>query len=87
MDRQNIGLSLVNRKEKNLEIITVRVYDEDMKTEIAQMKPYLFDQLGHYGRIFYVKYFPNDTSTIYSGGWNKTIMIQEHAKYQIQYMD
>ena len=35
--------------------IRVRVYDEDMKKEIAQMKPYLFDQPGHYGRIFYVK--------------------------------
>ena len=57
--------------------ITVRLYDEDMKTEIAQMKPYLFDQPGHSGRIFCVKFFPNDTSTIYSGGWDKTIQFYD----------
>ena len=57
--------------------ITVRVYDEDMKTEIAKMKPYLFEEPGHSGRIFCVKYFPNDTSTIYSGGWDKTIQFYD----------
>ena len=57
--------------------ITVRLYDEDMKTEIGQMKPYLFDQPGHSGRIFCVKFFPNDTSTIYSGGWDKTIQFYD----------
>ena len=57
--------------------ITVRLYDEDMKTEIATMKPYLFDQPGHSGRIFCVKYFPNDTSTIYSGGWDRTIQFYD----------
>ena len=57
--------------------ITVRLYDEDMKTEIASMKPYLFDQPGHSGRIFCVKYFPNNTSTIYSGGWDKTIQFYD----------
>ena len=40
--------------------ITVRLYDEDTKKEIASMKPYLFEQPGHSGRIFCVKYFPND---------------------------
>jgi WD40 repeat protein len=57
--------------------ITVRLYDEDMKTEIGQMKPYLFDQPGHSGRIFCVKFFPNTTSTIYSGGWDKTIQFYD----------
>ena len=57
--------------------ITVRLYDEDMKTEIATMKPYLFNEPGHSGRIFCVKYFPNDTSTIYSGGWDKTIQFYD----------
>ena len=57
--------------------ITVRLYDEDMKTEIGQMKPYLFDQPGHSGRIFCVKFFPNDTTTIYSGGWDKTIQFYD----------
>ena len=57
--------------------ITVRLYDEDMKTEIASMKPYLFDQPGHSGRIFCVKYFPNDTTTIYSGGWDRTIQFYD----------
>ena len=57
--------------------ITVRLYDEDMKTEIATMRPYLFNQPGHSGRIFCVKYFPNDTSTIYSGGWDKTIQFYD----------
>jgi WD40 repeat protein len=57
--------------------ITVRLYDEDMKTEIGQMKPYLFDQPGHSGRIFCVKFFPNTTSTIYSAGWDKTIQFYD----------
>ena len=57
--------------------ITVRLYDEDMKTEIATMKPYLFEQPGHSGRIFCVKFFPNDTTTIYSGGWDKTIQFYD----------
>ena len=48
-----------------------------MKTEIAQMKPYLFDQPGHSGRIFCAKYFPNDTTTIYSGGWDRTIQFYD----------
>ena len=63
--------------------ITVRVYDEDMKTEIAKMKPYLFDQPGHSGRIFCVKYFPNDTSTIYSGGWDKTIQFYDTRQCKV----
>ena len=57
--------------------ITVRLYDDDMKTEIGQMRPYLFDQPGHSGRIFCVKFFPNDTTTIYSGGWDKTIQFYD----------
>ena len=63
--------------------ITVRVYDENMKTEIAKMRPYLFDQPGHSGRIFCVKYFPNDTSTIYSGGWDKTIQFYDARQCKV----
>ena len=68
--------------------ITVRLYDEDMKTQMAQMKPYLFDQAGHSGQIFCVKYFPNDISTIYSGGWDKTIHFYDtrSCKFSIQFM-
>ena len=57
--------------------ITVRLYDDNMKTEIGKMRPYLFDQPGHSGRIFCVKFFPNDTSTIYSGGWDKSIQFYD----------
>jgi hypothetical protein len=57
--------------------ITVRLYDDDMKTEICSMKPYLFDQPGHSGRIFCVKFFPEDTTTIYSGGWDRTIQFYD----------
>ena len=41
------------------------------------MKPYKFNEPGHSGRIFCVKFFPNDTSTIYSGGWDKSIQFYD----------
>ena len=57
--------------------ICVRLYDENMKTLITTMKPYKFNEPGHTGRIFCCKFFPNDSSTIYSGGWDKTIQFYD----------
>ena len=57
--------------------INVRLYDENMKSLVTTMRPYKFDEPGHTGRIFCVKYFPNDTATIYSGGWDKTIQFYD----------
>ena len=57
--------------------ISVRLYDENMKSLITIMKPYKFNEPGHTGRIFCCKFFPNDTSTIYSGGWDKTIQFYD----------
>lgn len=55
----------------------IRLYDENMKSLIKVMRPYKFDEPGHTGRIFTCKYFPNNTSTIYSGGWDKTIVFYD----------
>lgn len=57
--------------------VTVRLYDENTKNLITSMKAFKFDQPGHSGRIFCVKFFPRDTSTIYSGGWDKTIQFYD----------
>ena len=57
--------------------ISVWLYDENMKSLITIMKPYKFNEPGHTGRIFCCKFFPNDTSTIYSGGWDKTIQFYD----------
>lgn len=57
--------------------VTVRLYDENTKTCITTMQPYKFDQPGHSSRIFCVKYYPNDTTTIYSGGWDRTIQFYD----------
>lgn len=57
--------------------ISVRLYDENMKSLISTMKPYKFNEPGHSGRIFCVKFFPNNASTIYSGGWDKTIQFYD----------
>ena len=63
--------------------ITVRLYDDEMKTEIGKMRPYLFDEPGHSGRIFCVKFFPNDTTTVYSGGWDKTIQFYDTRSLKV----
>ena len=57
--------------------ITVRLYDENMKSLVSIMRPYKFNEPGHTGRIFTCKFFPTDTSTIYSGGWDKTIQFYD----------
>ena len=57
--------------------ITVRLYDENMKSLVSIMRPYKFNEPGHSGRIFTCKFFPTDTSTIYSGGWDKTIQFYD----------
>lgn len=57
--------------------VTVRLYDENTKSLVTTMQPYKFDQPGHSSRIFCVKYYPNDTSTIYSGGWDRTIQFYD----------
>ena len=57
--------------------ISVRLYDENMKSLVSTMRPYKFNEPGHTGRIFCCKFFPNDMSTIYSGGWDKTIQFYD----------
>ena len=57
--------------------ISVRLYDENMKSLIAIMKPNKFNEPGHTGRIFCGKFFSNDTSTICSGYWDKTIQFYD----------
>ena len=57
--------------------VTVRLYDEGMKSLITSMKPYKFEQPGHSGRIFTVKFHPENNNTILSGGWDKTIQFYD----------
>lgn len=57
--------------------ITVRLYDENMKSLITTMKPANFTQPGHAGRIFCVRFAPFDNNVIYSGGWDKTVQFYD----------
>ena len=64
------GKNLHSLKEINNSINSV-CYSHDYKNFIT------FNEPGHTGRIFCCKFFPNDTSTIYSGGWDKTIQFYD----------
>lgn len=52
---------------------SIKIYDEAMKTQIQVLKPSKFEKSNDTGRVFCAKYMPNTTSTIYSGGWDRTI--------------
>ena len=53
--------------------VKIRLYDEEMKTLISTMKPY--DDDDSTGRIFSVKFNPENSNSIISGGWDKNINI------------
>jgi WD40 repeat protein len=53
--------------------VKIRLYDDNMKTLISTIKPYDDDDAT--GRIFCVKFHPENTNTIFSGGWDKNINI------------
>ena len=53
--------------------VKIRLYDDNMKTLISTIKPYDDDDAN--GRIFCVKFHPENTNTIFSGGWDKNINI------------
>ena len=57
--------------------VTVRVYDEGMKTKVCEMSAYKFEEPGHSGRIFCVKFNPENKNTVISGGWDKTIQFYD----------
>jgi WD40 repeat protein len=57
--------------------ISVRLYDEGMKTLICKMQPFKFNEPGHSGRIFAVKFNPENSNTVFSGGWDKTIQFYD----------
>lgn len=52
---------------------TIKIYDESMKTQITILKSIKFEKPGDVGRVFCAKFFPGNTSTIYCGGWDRTI--------------
>ena len=57
--------------------INVRLYDENMKTLISSLKPKIFQEPGHSGRIFTVKFASYDNNVVYSGGWDKTVQFYD----------
>ena len=52
---------------------SIKIYDDTMKTKIQTLKATQFEKPNDIGRVFCAKYMPNTTSTIYSGGWDRTI--------------
>lgn len=55
----------------------VRIYDDNMKIEIAKMKPNGFELPGHSNRIFCVKFHPDYPNILLSGGWDSTVQIYD----------
>eukprot|EP00357_Protocruzia_adherens_P028148 CAMPEP_0114986746 /NCGR_PEP_ID=MMETSP0216-20121206/8599_1 /TAXON_ID=223996 /ORGANISM="Protocruzia adherens, Strain Boccale" /LENGTH=355 /DNA_ID=CAMNT_0002349219 /DNA_START=37 /DNA_END=1104 /DNA_ORIENTATION=+ len=54
---------------------TVRVYDEATKQVKAEMTRGNANNPGHSNRIFSVKFHPQDSNVVFSGGWDDTIQI------------
>ncbi|MCQ2817872.1 MAG: hypothetical protein MJ252_11460 [archaeon] len=63
--------------------VIIRVYDEGMKAKICEMKPAKFEQPGHTSRIFAIKFNPDNSNMVISGGWDKTIQIYDVREGQI----
>ena len=57
--------------------VVVRVYDESMKSIITSMHPFKFDEPGHSGRIFCVKFHPENDNMLVTGGWDKTVQFYD----------
>ena len=57
--------------------VCVRIYDENMKSIINSMRPYKFDEPGHSGRIFCVKFHPENDNMLVTGGWDKTLQFYD----------
>ena len=57
--------------------ITVRLYDENMKSLITSLKTKVFEEPGHSGRIFACKFASFDNNVVFSGGWDKTIQFYD----------
>ena len=57
--------------------VCVRIYDENMKSIITSMRPYKFDEPGHSGRIFCLKFHPENDNMLVTGGWDKTIQFYD----------
>lgn len=55
----------------------VRLYDDEAKEIISIFKESSQDIVSHYNRVFWVKFDPYDDRIIYSGGWDKTININD----------
>lgn len=50
----------------------VRLYDEQTKSLVLKMKERK-ELCGHSNRIFCVKFDPNDSNKVVSGGWDNTV--------------
>lgn len=55
----------------------VKLYDDNMKCQIATMKSNSFHLPGHSNRIFSVKFHQDNDNVLLSGGWDNTIQIYD----------
>lgn len=62
----------------------VRVYDDNMKVQLQEMKPLSEEKQGHFNRIFAVKFHPLYENILISGGWDATIQIYDLRTGQIE---
>jgi hypothetical protein len=54
----------------------VRLYDEQTKSLVLKMKERK-ELCGHSNRIFCVKFDPNDSNKVVSGGWDNTVQFYD----------
>ena len=51
----------------------LRVYDEETKQIVSKLSGIKWHAQGHNNRIFAVKYKPDDSNMLVSGGWDQNV--------------
>jgi len=54
---------------------SVRIYDEATKTKVAELAQSFGTGHGHSNRVFSLKYQPQSSNIVVSGGWDNTVQI------------
>ena len=61
----------------------VYIYDETTKQLIHAMAEGAHHQPGHANRVFSVKFHPDDTNLLISGGWDRTLQLYDMREGQV----
>lgn len=71
MDYATDGKSFATGGKDNI----IRIYDEEKKNITTQLQGIKWHTHGHNNRIQSLKFFPNDSNMLVSGGWDQNVLI------------